>query len=61
MNNLRVDAFGFFLGEEYIPFNEMPELKNIVLTGEDQYQNSIEMMPKKAIGYGQDTPVKRNK
>ena len=29
------------LGQEYIPFNEMPELKNIVLTGREDNENAI--------------------
>jgi hypothetical protein len=29
------------LGEEYIPFHEMPELKNIVLTGREDHENAI--------------------
>ena len=30
-----------WLGQEYIPFNEMPELKNIVLTGREDNENAI--------------------
>jgi hypothetical protein len=28
-------------GEAYLPFNEMPELKNIVLTGQEDNQYSL--------------------
>lgn len=45
-------------GQEYIPFNEMPELKNIVLTGREDNENAIDMVPpQKSIGYNQFDPV----
>lgn len=33
--NFCLNLFTNSKGEEYIPFNEMPELKNIVLTGQE--------------------------